>query len=312
MRSHVIPFLFAGVMACQPLAAQISVSLTALTPITTTATEGLITNTFTRPAGPLPTAYLEQDSTIPGTGTSASFASDAEVRNDEASCYVGVACSNNTAAAVTSINTIELLVNFTAAVPTPVRMSLEFTSLLPPGAVVPQALIDVDNDGSIDYANGNQLSWIPPRTIGPAGWQFRIIVDANLAQLGWLGNDLRIVLKPDNDVLVVPAVVGCISQGPNVAPSFLDRGITVREVTGGVIPRVFVFGLQAQPVLLPSATSFPCLLLTRPDVVLLAPSFASFAIALPASVRPATIWIQGVELHAGAVLTNSGVRVTAN
>ncbi|MFT4842493.1 MAG: hypothetical protein ACI90M_002969, partial [Candidatus Azotimanducaceae bacterium] len=35
-------------------------------------------------------------------------------------------------------------------------------------------------------------------------------------------------------------------------------------------------------------------------------------VAQTPSVRPATIWIQVVELHAGAVLTNPGVRVTAN
>lgn len=312
MRPYDILFLIAGACISQPLAAQVAVTLTALTPITTTATEGLVTATNTQPAGPLANAYMEVSSTIPGTGTTAMFESSAEVTTIEAYCSIGAGCSNNTASAVTSCNTVEVLANFTAAVPTRVRLAVEFDSALSPGATVPLAAVDVDNNGSLDYVNGTQTGFFQPRIIGPLGWQFRVILDADLWQPGQNLTNVRIILLPDNDVLVDDAVVGCGGPGPFVRPSFLDRGVTVQNLSGAVVPRVYVFGLQTQPVLLPTITTFPCLLLPRPDVVLVTGSYSSLEIPLPANVRPVTIWIQGVELQAGLLYTTSGVRVLAN
>ena len=200
MRPYDILFLIAGACISQPLAAQVAVTLTALTPITTTATEGLVTATNTQPAGPLANAYMEVSSTIPGTGTTARFESSAEVTTIAAYCSMGAGCSNNTASAVTSCNTVEVLANFTAAVPTRVRLAVEFDSALSPGATVPLAAVDVDNNGSLDYVNGTQTGFFQPRIIGPLGWQFRVILDADLWQ-------------PGQNLTNVRSCQGCTSSG---------------------------------------------------------------------------------------------------
>lgn len=311
MRSFPTVFLFAAAIASQPLAAQVSVSLTALSPVVVTASDGVVTNQNTQPAGPLPQGLFSLDSTVAG-GTITSFASETDVDSRSALCIAGIGCHVANGASNGASNVVELLATFTAATNTLVRFRVDFDGAIPAGATAPQALVDVGNDGTIDYANGVQLQFFGPQMLGPQPLQFRLVLDGALLQQGFLANDIRITVEPENDMQITTAAVGCLGIGIDVAPSFLNRGISVRRNVGSSSPRVYVFGLQTQPFLLPTVSVLPCLVLPRPDVVVVIPSFGDFALALPAAVRPATLWVQPVELQGGALYTGWAAQVVAN
>ena len=75
-------------------------------------------------------------------------------------------------------------------------------------------------------------------------------------------------------------------------------------------PSVLVLSLNAQPALLSMFGKVPCLLLPQPDVVL--PAMGVFNLALPASVRPVTVYAQGVTLTTSGLIVTDGYAVTAN
>lgn len=308
MRSSATSVLFAVALSCAWLPAQISVSATALTPITVVATDGAASVTTTQPVGPLSNAYYQIESDLGALGSQAFVGGAAEATNSDSYCNIGFGCVNATSTAVTTVNTFEVLATFSAAVPTPIRFDVELYSVHPAGATVPSVEVDVDNDGTIDYANGVWLNFFGPRTIGPAGIQFRVIMQGSLQQQGQMFEDLSLQVVPDNRIYIYPAAIGCIGTGPSIRESFLNTGITIRNDIGSSYPRVFVFGLASQPVLLPTVSPVPCLLVPRPDVVMVIPTFSSVELGMPAAVRPATVWIQNVELHGSDLYTGYGSR----
>jgi len=301
MRSPATSVLFAVVLCSQWLSAQISVSIDALTPITVVATDGAASLTTTQPVGPLLATGFDVESDLVGLGTRALVGGSSAATNNDAYCNIGFGCINGSAAAVTSVNTFEVLATFSAAVPTPIRFLVQLDSVLPAGATVPSVEVDVDNDGTIDYANGLWLNFFGPRTIGPAGIQFRVIMQGDLQQQGELFEDLSLQVKPDNRIYIYPGGVGCIGTGPGVYESFLDTGISIRNDISSSYPRVFVFGLAAQPQILPTVSAWPCIVMPRPDLVMTIPTFSGVELPIPAAVRPVTIWIQNVELHGSSL-----------
>lgn len=312
MRSPATSVLFAVALSCQWLSAQITVSVDALTPISVTATDGAASLTTTLPAGPLSPQWFEVESDLAALGTSAVVGGSTATTNNEAYCSIGFGCVNGSPTAVTATNTVESLVTFSAPVPTPVRFLLELHSVLPAGATVPVVEVDVDNDGTIDYAHGVWQTFLGSRTIGPGGIQFRVILQGGLQQQGSMFEDLLLRVMPNNNTSIFTSAVGCVGTGPGVYESFLDTGVSIRNDIPSSYPRVFVFGLDTQPVILPTVSQVPCLLLPRLDLVMAIGGFSGVELALPASVRPATFWVQNVELHGSDLFTGYCSQVTAN
>jgi hypothetical protein len=71
---------------------------------------------------------------------------------------------------------------------------------------------------------------------------------------------------------------------------------------------VIVVGFAPQPAFLGLNAGLPCLLLPSPDVLVVQPVVS---LPLPASVRPVTLYVQGVSVTTQGLLTTDGYQVTA-
>jgi hypothetical protein len=291
--------------------AQVSITLQALTPVGLSSTVGATTTTSNQPSGPWPTGLFSMSTQLPGASTYALFQSDTAVSTTRARCSLGLGAIVGPGGGSAQAGPMQFLVTFTAATPTRARLVVEYTETTPAGVPRPRADIDVGNDGSIDIQHGDWNGPVPVYQLGTQPLVARVILDAAMAQPGSLFSDLVVALEPANDVTTSPAVIGCSNFAPLVQASFLGSGIRIANLIPTATIKVFVLGLDTQPLLLPPAGPLPCLLLPRPDLLVFLPAFAGFEQPLPASARPLTLWVQGVELDLGALRTGGGVRVDA-
>lgn len=135
--------------------------------------------------------------------------------------------------------------------------------------------------------------------IGPQPLTIAVHVEASLSQLGYAEAGLTINVRPHNNLWIQGVALGSAGGGSaslGVAPIFADRGVTVGALQYQNYPQVMVFGFSAQPVLLPSNGSLPCLLVPSPDITIAGFSSQQFSIPLPATVRPLQFWCQSVIL----------------
>src|SRR5690606_33267706 len=88
-----------------------------------------------------------------------------------------------------------------------------------------------------------------------------------------------------------------------LAPAWDNQGVSMQTGASPVELSVVALSLHAQPQLLAMNGLLPCVLLPRPDVVIYVPN-GSLQLALPAAIRPASFYAQGVTL------TQFGLRVT--
>lgn len=278
-------------------AAQISVTATALTPITAACTEFGVTVTITRPIGPLAAwDFLDAHQTISGatleiasgaTGERASFG------------FTQQAVIDPGAPAGTSAATgpAELAVAFTCPTVTPVRLNVTLQNYTTPGAPQPTALLEVDGDGVVDYINGIGVTAVPRLAVGPQPLVVHVSMASALQQPGSVAASLLVEVVPDTDVHIQAQALGCGGTAALTAtPTFVDHGVRIAAASFvPAMPYVFVvFGWGIQPQLLPSYGTAPCLFVPSIDLVvpLVWPQYVD--IALPPAVRPVTFWIQGV------------------
>jgi len=120
---------------------------------------------------------------------------------------------------------------------------------------------------------------------------------------------------PDNDLTIATVVNTCTPSSPApppfLAPSFDNFGVHLLVQNSLQAPSVMVLGLNAQPALIAMNGILPCIVLPSPDAVLFIPS-GEYNLPLPASVRPATFYAQGVSLTPQGLRVTDGYAVTAN
>lgn len=291
--------------------AQISIAVSAWTPIQLAASNGTLPNSVTQPPGPLPAGLTTFQAQAPGGTNSALFQSDASATAVAVDWTLGhfVAVTGNGSASVAQN---ELVIQLTAPTVTPGRLFVTHTDATPAGAPQPRADVDVGNDGTLDYVNGLATGPINPLVVGPQPLQIRVIMATDLAVPGTTNSELRLRFLPDNDLDVVLAAIGCGPFAAAVVPTFAASGVRITNQVPTAAPKVMVLGLTTQPLLLPSTGAQPCLLLPNPDAVLWWPAFAFLDVALPAAVRPVTFWLQPVELAGSSLLTGAAHRVDAH
>lgn len=150
--------------------------------------------------------------------------------------------------------------------------------------------------------------------IGPQPLTIAVNVDANLSQLGYAAAGLTINIRPYKSLWIQEVALGCAgggSAGLGVAPIFADRGVTVGALQYQNYPQVMAFGFSAQPALLPSNGSLPCLLVPSPNITIAGFSSQQFSIPLPATVRPIQFWCQSVILAGTLLQPTNCVSVSA-
>jgi len=295
--------------------AQITVSMSAVTPINLSAGVGSVTTSQSVPAGPL--GAWSGSSTLGAMSDAwASYNQTNYSTAYQAGASIQVHTRINSTAANTfaSAGPAHFLLEFQSATNIPTRLELGFEADVSPGSPMPSIAVDVGNDGIVDFINGAPTTSASlDFTIGSQPLQVAILANAALQQQGTATAVLAIRMKPRNDVYIQEVTSGCFQAGGGIgaAPTFVGRGVDVFAGHIGNLPKVTVFGFQVQPHLLPSNASMVCLLVPAPDIVLAGFTHQTFHVPLPAAVRPANMWMQSVFLYQGQLLTTNALNMAA-
>lgn len=304
--------LIVALAAMSPLDAQsVGVSLSAINTLPVVVSDGPQTVTSSSPTGPLPdqgqvVAWLPNvfaDVQWSGGGAISAWARITQQ----------VAAAPGTTGTVGSSGPHEILVRFTSSVPLQVKLNASRVVQATPGAPWPAMDLDVGNDGSLEATN---LSTLNPAqwsaSIGPQPLEVRVILNASLATAAAVLNDLFLWIEPDDGIDLRVLVSGCNPTLPP-PPPFANRQfdgsiVLVMPQPPGTIA-VIVVGFAPQPAFLGLNAGLPCLLLPSPDVLVV--QSAAFSLPLPPSVRPVTLYVQGVSVTMQGLLTTDGYQVTA-
>lgn len=214
----------------------------------------------------------------------------------------------NSVPASGAVDMSDLLVTMQSTSPVAADLELGLTVVASqPGASLSWG-VDVGDDGTFE-ATESSISPVVLHSITlGAPLPIRIRLAASQTGPGTFTIDTRIIARPANNLTILPAVPGCGSTGLYVVPSFYLGGIEL--FADSVFPVAAVLGLGTQPVVLPA--QFPaCLLLPSPDYIALLQPFVSLQLPLPPTVRPVTIWMQGVDF-VGQLATTGSFAVLAN
>jgi hypothetical protein len=212
-------------------------------------------------------------------------------------------------ASVTSSDYLLLLSN-----PTPIDVELRLSRLIAAlsGPPLQSLQVDVGNDGSIELSeSSNTNTVVMTLVLGPVPTpvRFRNQVSSTMS----LFTQITVDVTPTSRIFIVPAILGCNVGHQQVAFPNFDNGLELRTV-GPLLasqPTVGILGLGVQPIVLPSAQTFPCLLLPTPDLLVFLPVGQAFTLLLPAAVRPITFWTQAVVLDPMGLQTTNGFQVSA-
>ena len=294
--------------------AQVSVSIDALSPLAATCTTPGISVTDSRLAGPRPlNEFLVAD--IPNVANAVfSYSCSADTTGVYFSLvqsgFATVASPSGTSAVA---GPAELLLTVQSATLQRVALTVVFDDTTQPGAQQPTALVDVGNDGLYEFVNGQQAVALPPLVIGPQPLLVRVRTEARALPGEVSSSNLGILIAPTNELDLATAALGCAGPLATLAlrRSFVAQGLELTASSqSSSLPVFAVFGFGAQPALLPSFGSAPCLLLPTPDIIVPIASNATLSVGLPPALRPLTFWVQGVAV-VPQLLTTDCTRVDA-
>ena len=172
-------------------------------------------------------------------------------------------------------------------------------------------MVDVGDDGTIELSHTSPSDLVTLQiTLGPTPLTIRIHNAIAQTTAGATNSRLAITTVPTANIQMTPAVLGCDTSHRQFAQTTFDS-----EIQLGVIgplhttqPSVMLLGTSLQPFLLPSSTTFPCLLLPSPDVALF-PGQQFINLQAPPSVRPFSFWVQSVVLHPTELRTTDAIFV---
>jgi hypothetical protein len=283
----------------------VAVAISALTPVTLQATLGAQQNQASLAPGPL-SAFGQVGAPVPPpyaySGAQIQWSLHEEAALSQAMLAAG--CSVVIGGSTASIGQSEFLVEFTGSAPTmPGFLDLLRDDMLEPGSPYPLVAVDVDNDGTIDFANV-PASFTFPVVFGPTPKVLRVVMAAHLPGPGIASSQLRLRARPDNGLTITQNAAGC-AHPLGLTPVFAQRGLRLTPMPLGGI-NVFVVGLSQQPVLLPPQYGLPCLLVPSPDIVLL-DTTGELTIPLPATLRPITFHVQVVQVQFPPLSLNTGL-----
>lgn len=304
--------LILGLLAiCVELPGQISKTLRALTPITATAISGSVVHAPGQPVGTL-LDYGNVAASALGTNAFVSWSGGTSTRESTTTLRHELSVPTNSGGTSLTLIGTEILIEYTAPVPTPVYLEISIEMQMPAGATAPSLNVDINNNGIIDVSSGNP-SGGGIFVIGTQPFAVRLQSTANFSLDGDMIASIHVNVTPRNQLSIYTAATGCLAPGLSVAPSFLGTGLVAEQRMPHNAPSVLVLGLQMQPILLSSAnplTSLPCLLIPRPDFTV-AMVNSNYELAIPAAVRPINIYAQRVGFYFGGLFTSPGYFINA-
>jgi hypothetical protein len=304
--------LFALPLLAAGLSAQASVAVTALTPITTSASVGGAPSVQALPVGPLASSVLIQSLPSTTNPTKAVFACFTHETNESVLFACSMEVRAEAAQASASVAPAELLVSITAPVPTGALIEIVFNDQTQAGSPQPRIDVDIFNDGSVDFVSGTLIVGLPPIAVGPQPLDMRVILDAQAAPFQRSSCSLSITVRPLTGISTWQTAQGCapVLNSLVAVSSFVPNAVHIRRPSIGSNP-LLVLGLNQQPTLFPSAFGFPCLLVPSPDAVLSMPML-SVDLVIPQAVRPLAIQVQAAGISQGQLALTDAFAIFAN
>ena len=219
-----------------------------------------------------------------------------------------------------SYGVFELGVAIALPLPQLVQVRIDHDESLPAGVPMPQLLVDLYDDGIVEVTEASPGSLLVYATVGttPLNIRVRLAGGMNLPNggSGRLQSYVRIRVTPTWSTMIAPLASGC--SGDELAVSRLFASPDVIRIdappSSFASLTVLVMGLDLGPAVLPgvSLNGLPCLLLPRPDLLVLLPYLGQFQFTIPPAARPIDIHVQGVEPVVGAgLLTTQAALVRA-
>lgn len=301
-----------ALLALGPLTAQsVTTSLSAATNIVCSVS-GFVLAGDVVPAGPLPTTG-NCSATLSSIGTGVATTSWELIETPTGSMtrmrnLLSVAPNVNFTARA---RPQEFLLEYSSPIPAGARLEISQQLAIGPYTLAPYAQVDLGNDGNLDIFNLSQSGpiTVPVTSLGSTPFAVRIILHSEHSGPGWSDLEVTARLVPDVPIDVSKTATSCLNEaGFTVAPTFTNSGVLV---TSTFLPSVTVFGFGLNPLLLPPATTGPCLLLPTPDVLVLMTPGQPFSVALPAAVRPIVFHAQLAVVTPQGILTSDAYQIVA-
>lgn len=272
-------------------------------PLSATARIGNTSLTDTRPAGALPLGFvLSAVAADPMNNVAAQLSISASAGPDALRVRGSVGASGSSSLLAATVHPIDIVVMVQASSPVRATLFVDRVLVASAGSAVPALAIDVQADGSVEFDETSPSGSLVATglALGPIAVPVRLQTELLAVAGQHLSLDVILRLVPENQ-LAIGSVGGSCTPFHSllVAPSFVGTGLRLTsEVSYPILfsdLMVVVIGTNMSPVLLPSP--FPgCVFMPSSDVLLVLPPASSVDVPLPPSVRPVTLWAQGVVL----------------
>lgn len=287
--------LYLLLLTCTSLGAQtVTVTTEALTPLPVTMSQGGQAWTQSLPAGPL-AGSGNVTTILPGAVDYAQLRWGSNVSAIAATHSLELS-TQLYAADYAQVGVGEVLVTFTGS--GLASMPCVFDVFVTGQAA--NMFIDVGNNGTFDWLYGQGTG---SADIATQPLQLRIRFDTITAQAGSRYSTLNVRVRPAYDIHVFRLSTSCGSSADFSVDTLFDP--TFADIRSSSSHTSWhVLGLTSQPVLLPIAltqTTAPCMLIPSPDVIL---RTGGVFLKIPPVIRPATLYLQLVDL------TPAGLRVS--
>lgn len=208
---------------------------------------------------------------------------------------------------------VDIRLDVTAQVDTFARFEIAADFAAPVGTQPPVVSVDIGDDGIVEFSGliTQVFQSLVPAGITPV--RFKAFTLAS--QPGFTILDVQLEVTPSATAFT-PQVVGCDgSQDELNAVSLFDGTVLFFANPLALDPVVLVLGFQAAPIVLPPNGITPCVLWPQADVLALMPvvsGYSSYALPLPAALRPVTFQAQAVRITPTGLQTTNAMRVDAN
>jgi len=294
-------------------AQDVTATVTALTPLRCTASDGGTPVVTTRPAGVQnPTGSVLATEFGPSASAFAMNMWTSQHNAYESTFLMTHQINLSGANSYGDTGPQDLLVEFgSSGQPIPVRYTIEYDVLLPSPAAVRSMELDVNNDGVFEWTPLSPASFSGVGIVGqqPLALRLRSMMsctttpnaDPNTARLS-----VRITVTPDNGIDVQEVASGCTpAWNPVTFPGSFQAQVPFYPATGAdlqlnlpgssnsVLP-VIVIGFSSAPLpLTPLGLPSGCLAIPSPDIAL---NQSLVQVPLPPAVRPVSFWAQSFSI----------------
>ncbi len=314
--SHRLSVVLCSLATAAATAQQVSIQPVAVSPLSVTAVLGSAAEVHTTSLIPSTLITLVGDGAGNQSGAVSTYAVQEYLGVRRLTVDQSVFVTNASPQPGVAAASADIRLEISATVPTTLRLETTVQFQGAPGAPLPTVMIDLGDDGSVDYQGVGPGQPLPLVSVGSTPFPVRVIAVTQITAPGNGSLRLNLAVRPANAPVLTQEVAGCaalVGTELAAAPDF-DGSLTF-SAGAWIWPPVLVLGLAAQPVVL-TPLFVPCILWPSPDILVpMTPpvsGWPTFVLPLPPAVRPVTFWAQAVTIDPIGLLPTAAFRVEAN